>query len=394
MSLPDHLKQLRRNARERYESLPWPTKTDEEWRRTDPSLIPSIPADWEPTSSGLKAGWDLPTQDLPSGVILTDLETAVQQFPELIEEYLFQSGTPEGLAKFVALHQALATQGLFCYIPDGVKVELPIKTWVEMVQSDGAVFPHLLLIVGQGSELTLIDERRPAADGTTPVLSDEMAEIFLKKGATLRYVHLQRWGPSVTELFIQRALLEQDAQLLNITIGLGGRLTKAEIETVLSGSGARSELLGILFGSGRQHFDFRTLQDHRAQRTFSDLLYKGALTDDAESIYAGLIRITKQAQKSDAYQANRTVLLSDGAKADSIPMLEIEADDVRCTHGVAVGPVDEEQLFYLMSRGLPHLEAEQLIVEGFFDQVFKRIPMEALREQLAAEVRHRLIHHG
>ena len=383
-------------AQERYSSLPWPTATDEEWRRTDPSLIPVPSSGLEPPASpGLKVGWETPPSSaLPPGVILTDLMTAAEQHPQLIEQYLYKSGTPEGLKKFVALHQALATQGLFCYVPDGVRVEFPLKSWMELTQSGGAVFPHVLLFAGRESELTLIDERYSAGDGETPVLSDEMVEIFLKKGANLRYVHLQRWNPAVTELFTQRAVLEQDAQFLNITIGLGGCLTKATVETVLQESGARSELLGILLGSNRQHFDFHTLQDHRAERTFSDLLYKSALADQAESIYTGLIRITKQAQKSDAYQANRNLLLSEGAKADSIPMLEIETNDVRCTHGVAVGPVDEDQLFYLMSRGLPHAEAERLIVEGFFDQVFKRIPMESLREELAVEVNRRLIRHG
>jgi Fe-S cluster assembly protein SufD len=243
--------------------------------------------------------------------------------------------------------------------------------------------------LGKQAEATLIDERRGGAGGAAS-LSSEMVEVILRPEALLRYVHLQRWGESVTEVFTQRAVLEQGAQFLDIHVGLGGALTKANIETALQGTGARAELLGIFFGSGKQHLDFHTLQNHQAERTTSDLLYKTALKDQAESIYTGLIRIEKQAQKSDAYQANRNLLLSRGAKADSVPMLEILADDVRCTHGVAVGPVDPDQAFYLMSRGLSPAEAERLIVQGFFEQVLRRIPSPELREQLDAEMLRRM----
>ncbi len=388
----DGLKTLRREAWNRFESLPWPTKTDEEWRRTDPEQIPLSGVSLLASSPSLSVEWEpVPPKLIQSGVILTDLATAFRQFPGLVEETLFQTGTPEGFPKFVALHQALWKQGLFCYVPDGVRVELPLKSRVEIRSGNAAVFPHTLLVIGQGADVTLIDERSSQKNGPNSIISDEMVEIVIKAGANLRYIHLQRWGPSVIELFTQQVLLEQDAQFLNVTVGLGGRLTKANVETILSGVGSRSELLGILFGSGNQHFDFHTLQDHQARATFSDLLYKSALKDTAQAIYTGLIRIRKEAQKSDAYQANRNLLLSKGAKADSIPMLEIEADDVRCTHGVAVGPVDEEQSFYLMSRGLSQAEAECLVVEGFFEQVFRRIPLEDLREQLMQEVTTRLV---
>jgi len=414
---------VRKTAWERYGSLPWPVRTDEEWRRTDPKLLPALPADLQTQQGSLKTGWETPSPELiRSGVILTDLATAAKQFPELLDRYLFQSGEPEGLKKFAALHQAVAREGLFCHVPDGVKVELPLRSWIEAGASGSAstrlsagqaVFPHLLIVVGQDSELTLVDERRSAAShqrrgissaaGTVPprsapgteepVLSNETAEIFIGAGGMLRYVHLQRWNSATTELFMQRAILEKAAQFLNITVGLGSKLSKANVETLLRGPGAHADLLGIFFGAGKQHFDFHTLQDHQAPNTFSDLLYKCALADQAESVYTGLIRIAKQAQKSNAYQANRNLLLSQGAKADSIPMLEIEADDVRCTHGVAVGPVDEEQAFYLMSRGLSATESERLIVEGFFEQILKRIPAGDLREQLAEEITTRLSTH-
>ncbi len=397
------MEDARKTAWERYEALPWPARTDEEWRRTDPKVLPPLPADPRTAQGSLRAGWETPpAENIRSGVILTDLVTAEKQFPDLIEEHLFKTGEPEGLKKFVALHQAVARQGLFCWVPDGVRVELPLRGWIEagpstlrQAQDSGqALFPHVLIVVGQGSELTLVDERRPGPSGSEePALSNEIVEISVGAGSVLRYVHLQRWNSSTSELFSQRAILEKDSQFLNITVGLGGRMAKANVETVLRGPGARADLLGIFFEAGKQHFDFHTLQDHQAPNTYSNLLYKSALSDQSESIYTGLIRIAKQAQKSDAYQANRNLLLSQGAKADSIPMLEIEADDVRCTHGVAVGPVDEEQAFYLMSRGLSATESERLIVEGFFEQILKRIPVGDLREQLALEIQSRLSTH-
>ena len=387
--------ETRNTALKRYDALPWPARTDEEWRRTDPAAIPLSEVQLRPEKPPFKVSYETVAPELiRSGVILTDLESALKQFPPLVERYLYQAGAPQRLMKFVALHQALSTQGLFCYVPDGVQVELPLKTRLEITGSGSAVFPHILLVAGRGSQVTLVDERYGAAEAAAPTVCDEMVEIFVGEGAVARYIRLQQWGPAVTELFTQRTVLEKEAQFLNIQVALGGLLTKANVETTLAGPESRAELLGILFGSGRQHFDVHTLQDHQAPGTFSDLLYKSALADQSRSVYTGLIRIAKQAQKSNAYQANRNLLLSSEAQADSVPMLEIEADDVRCTHGVAVGPVDDEQAFYLMSRGIPFAEAERLIVEGFFEPVFRRIPLEDLREQLMAEVNRRLTPHG
>ena len=274
----NRLKALRRKGWERFESLPWPVRTDEEWRRTDPKLLPFSPVGTKPEEGAFQAGWETPAPELiRSGVILTDLATAIKQFPELIQEHLFQTGEPDGLKKFAALHQAIARQGLFCRVPDGVKVELPLRAWIEAGPSTSSgqmIFPHALILVGQNAELTLVDERR--APGQEPLFSNEMAEIFVGAGGTLRYVHLQRWNPATTELFSQRAILEKDAQFLNITVGLGSKLLKANVETLLRGPGARADLLGIFFGSGKQHFDVHTLQDHQAPNSFNDLLYKCA----------------------------------------------------------------------------------------------------------------------
>ncbi len=386
------LQSLRQEARKEFQALPWPLKTDEEWRRTDPEIFRTEGSSLQTFSAGIRVGYDAVAPELiQSGVIVTDLQTGLNRFPELVEQYLFQAGTAGGLQKFAALHRAEWSQGLFVYIPEGVRIAQPLKTWI---QAEGAApfFPHALIVLEAGAEATLIDERR-SVSGTSPTttISNELVEIILKPQASLKYLRIQRWNSETSELFMQKTIIDKEAVFLNAAIALGGSVTKARLETTLQGVNAHADLLGVLFGSRKQHFDFHTIQDHKAERTTSDLLYKCALKDQAKSIYTGLIRIDKSAQKSDAYQANRNLLLSDGASADSVPMLEILADDVRCTHGVAVGPVDEDQMFYLMSRGLPPAEAERTIVGGFFEQVLQRVPLGAMNEQLLEELTNRLV---
>ncbi|HWC32061.1 MAG TPA: SufD family Fe-S cluster assembly protein, partial [Actinomycetota bacterium] len=200
------------------------------------------------------------------------------------------------------------------------------------------------------------------------------------------YVSLQDWGRGVIHLAVQRAQLERDAELRSLAVSFGASLSRTEVESVLAEPGAHSEMLGVYFTDGDQHFDHRSLQDHVAPNCTSDLLYKGALKDASRVVYSGLIRIHPGARRSDAYQTNRNVVLSDEAKADSIPNLEIENNDVRCSHAASVGPVDEDVRFYLESRGIPRDEAEQLIVTGFFQEVLDRVPLEEVRGSLEAAI--------
>lgn len=238
------------------------------------------------------------------------------------------------------------------------------------------------------SDATVIEEAIGDPAMTAPVTS--IVEIVVRPGARLRYYHIQNWSRGTEHRYTQRATVERDGHFLSLLATLGSRVTTASVETQLVGPGARSDLYGVAFGDTEQRFEYHTLQDHVVGQTTSDLLYKTALEDRAASRYTGLIRIAKDAQKTDAYQANRNLLLSPEAKADSIPMLEILADDVRCTHGATVGPVDPEQAFYLMSRGVPFPSAERMIVEGFFDQVLQKVPLEDLRERLHAHVERKL----
>jgi Fe-S cluster assembly protein SufD len=202
----------------------------------------------------------------------------------------------------------------------------------------------------------------------------------------VRYVSLQDWGRGVTHLSVQRARIDRDAQVRSLAVTFGADLSRTEVESILAGPGGHSEMLGVYFTDGSQHFDHRSLQDHVAPNCTSDLLYKGALRDSSRVVYSGLIHIAPGAKGSNAFQTNRNVVLSDEAKADSIPNLEIENNDVKCSHAASVGPVDEDQVFYLQSRGISRDEAERLIVRGFFQEVLDRVPLEEVRQGLDAAI--------
>ncbi len=204
------------------------------------------------------------------------------------------------------------------------------------------------------------------------------------------YVALQRWGNHAWQFADERARLEKDSTVRMVHAGLGARFSKNRVEASLNGPGCRAELKALYFGTGQQFFDFHTLQQHVVGHSTSDLLFKGALREQAQSVYAGLIRIEVGASQSDAYQANRNLLLSNQAKANSIPMLEIMNNDVRCTHGATVGPVDPEHLFYLESRGIPPMVAQRMVVHGFFGQVLERIPVQQARELVEQELEDRI----
>lgn len=335
------------------------------------------------------------------GVIFTDLATALREHPALVQQYFMTQavtytenryagaktsagaayGDTIGDLKFAALHGAFFSSGTFLYVPRGVIVELPLQTFTYFDAPNVAMFPHTLVIVEEGAAVTLI-ENFASQENEARRFSNGAVELILKAGAQLQYFHLQDWARNVWHFSSQTALLERDATLTWLNGTLGSQTTKAFLDCKFIGAGASANLLGFCFGEGKQRFDQHTFQNHLVGRTASDLLYKGALKDRAYSAFRGLIRVNPQAQRSDAYQANRNLLLSPTAHADSIPELEIEANDVRCTHGATVGPIDPEQIFYLMARGIPKPEAEKLIVEGFFDPLMQKIPLDSVRAAL------------
>jgi len=386
---------IRERAFAQFEALPVPSQETEEWRYTDLSdfsldFVPHAPGHGDgapaPAGDGLAASilqhnssvvMTTSGQDLESrGVVFCDLDLAAEKYPDLVDPHLHDL-VPTDRTKFAALHGAFRTGGTFLYVPADVAVEMPLQT-VTYLDADGAaVFPHTLLIAERGAEVTFID--RYVSPDLERGLSDAVTEIVVGDGAHVRYASIQEWGDGVTHLSVQRTRLGRDADFRSLAVGFGASLARAEVEAVLAEPGGFSELLGVFFADEDQHFDHRSVQDHAAPNCTSDLLYKGALLDRSRAVYSGWVHVRPDAQKTIAMQTSRNMVLSEHAKADAIPNLEIEANDVRCGHAASVGPVEEETLFYLQSRGIPRDEAERLVVTGFFQEVLDRVTLEEVR---------------
>jgi Fe-S cluster assembly protein SufD len=332
---------------------------------------------------------DLAGEVRAQGVIWTDMGTAVREVPELVQRAFMKEAVPLASDKYTALHAAFWNGGTFLYVPRNVNVRLPFVSvlWQEMPRL--AVFPHTLLIAEAGSQVTLVSELLSVGCPVCPdTFHGGVSELVLGEGAQVRTINIQDLGRHVTDLRSQTALLGRDSRLEWLTVILGGRVSRSSQHSVLRQPGAEALVTGLYLPDGRQHMAFDTLQDHVAGGCSSDLLYQGALMGKSRAVYEGTLRVWPNAQKTDAYQSNRNLLLSKTARADSLPRLEIEANDVRCTHGATVSQVDEDQVYYLMSRGVPRESAVHLIVEGFFQPSLERLPesLQGLRERLAAAI--------
>lgn len=401
---------LRERAFAEFEAMPMPSPETEEWRYTDlrdmdlaafrayqeepqaanldqvePGILASAGEVGERTGLAIQHNSTVVTTHLDpalarAGVVFTSLDDAARMHPELVLERL-HGAVPTLRTRFTALHGAFSTGGLFLYVPPGVVLELPVQA-LTYVDADGlAVFPHTLVVLDEQAEATFID--RYVSPDLQSVLSDAVVELYCGPGARLQYVGLQEWGTGVTHLSVQRAHLERDAELRSLAVAFGGSLARSEAESLLEGDGGFSEMLGIYFGTGSQHFDHRSIQDHVGSQTSSDLLYKGALRGHSRAIYSGTVVIRPGAHKCNAYQTNRNILLSEDSRADSIPNLEILSNDpVRCGHAASVGPVDEDTLFYIETRGIPYEEAQKLVVFGFFQEVLDRVRLPEIRSGL------------
>lgn len=406
--------ELRRTAVDEFARRPWPRQEDEAWRRTDLSVLdldrfvlaPSaaVPLDRPPDSfrdfSGAQDAQVLWGQDglyqhspalaADRGVLFLDLAEAYRRWPQRVGPFLARGVAPSQ-GKFAALSAAFWNRGLFVYVPKGVDAGVVLRGGYAPVLADGQTAVSRTLVVAEaGSQVTFLEEYAARGPVEGDALSVSGVEIVAEENAQITYVNFQRQGPSVNHFLVQNAVLARDARLTTLAAAMGGRLSRADFGSRLTGPGASANLYGLVFGDGDQRFTHHTLQEHQAPRTSSDLLFKSALTDKARSIYTGLIRIEKTAGQSQAYQASKNVLLSRTARANAIPMLEILTDDVKCGHGAAVGGLDDDQRFYLMSRGLSRREAERAMVEGFFEDVIQRVPLPSLHERLRSMIDEKL----
>jgi Fe-S cluster assembly protein SufD len=416
---PDWLRDARRGAYGAFADAPMPTTRLEDWRYTDigrmlaldalafaeergpvaaaaslPDGLRAIVEESGETSARL-AQVDASTiyRELSAGltdrgVIFTSLEAAVRDHPELVRRYYGTAVTVED-GKFAAMNGAYWSGGIFVYVPKDVRLEVPLRSYRWMTEGGTAAFSRLLVVAEPGASFTVVDELA-SEDAGKQALSVGAAEIFAEEGAQVTYVAIQRWGRGVVHLSTDRLVAGRDARITTLYTSLGGDVTRADVQCRLRQPGSHVDMLGLYIAEDDQHFDHETLQDHLAPHASSNLLFKGALMDAGRSVFRGLIRVHPDAQRTDAYQTNRNLILSDRARADSLPNLEIQADDVRCSHAATVGQLDEEELFYLLSRGIHRAEAVRLVVFGFFAEVLEQLESEGVRGELLRAVQGKL----
>ena len=406
---PGWLVEQRRAAWETFGRLSWPNQRNEEWMRTDIRLfhldqfVAGGPSTEECPAPALSHGVELAGQSISrngrldptdlrddlqaKGVLFGSLERLMAEHPDRLRPHLNRAFDPN-YDRFAALHAAFWSGGTLLLVPRGVVIEQPLHT-MSVLADHGVDLGRTLVILEDGAEATLLSELRSPEQAATG-LHCGAVELLVGRGAHLRYVSLQDWGHGVWHFSHQKALVDRNASI-QWTIGaLGSRLAKVNQHVALVGEGAQSQVNGVMFTEGQQHLSYHTLQHHRAANCTSDFLYKAALQDRSRTVWRGMIKVDKGAQKTDGYQRNDNLMLSTHARADSIPGLEIEADDVRCTHGSTSGRVDEELIFYARSRGYTRKEAIQMIVAGFFQQIFDRITIPSVREALGTTIAQRV----
>ena len=378
---PDWFRDLRLSALEQFEKTPSPGKTEEEWRKVDLNKIffSDIGVDTAPSP-------DFPKQD---SFYLGTLSQAAREIPDIARPYL-EKNQRRNVRKYDALVNALCNGGIFLHVPDGVKVEKPLSALMKPVSApqDGSrpsYFPNRIIILGRNSSLTLFSNEANVEDWNGWLGS--LTEIYLGQDSDFSFARIQNAGKRSVTLSSLYSTLERGASLNFLVVNKGSSINKSNWNADLVGEGSNAKIFGVAKGEGNQNFDQAVYVSHQVPHTQSSVLFKNALMDQARTMFTGLIHVRKQAQKTEAYQTNRNLLLSKDARADTIPKLEIEADDVKCGHGAAVSSLDEEQLFYLMSRGLDRELAQNIIIEGFYEDVLgKWLEGVRLAEDRRAEV--------
>ncbi len=404
----EYLKNLRSMALEKFQTLPIPSVKDgDSWRRTDLNHfhpgrfkivdpencqdLPEIPEDLrKPVVATAHAGqislspgcvdaWILPELSA-QGVVFSDLLTAEREHSQLLEKILGKLVHPED-GKFAALVEAFAQTGALLYVPRGVHVDLPLHVLLWSVGENLVNPAHIAVVLEDGAAATFVLETVSPPDGNDETMNALVLEILVGEDAHLNFVELQSLGQKVWNFSHERVEVAKDGSVDWIFGAAGSHLTKSFLNLELTGQGSSGKMSGFYFADGVQHLDHDTRQNHLAPNTTSDLLFKGALLGESRSVWRGMIYVAPGAAGTDGYQSNRNLVLDRRARADSIPGLEINTDDVRCTHGATVGQLDADQIFYLQSRGIPYKEAEKLVVAGFFEPVLKRVPFEGVRQR-------------
>jgi Fe-S cluster assembly protein SufD len=405
---PSWVTDARKEAWDQFQSMVWPNPREENWLRSDlrgfrldkfsPGMDPdhqesvNVPArllegvdaagtmrsvDGKVTARRLDPEWE------KRGVLFGSLSQLCREQPQLFERLLF-SLTDSSADRFAALHAALWTDGFVLYVPRNVVIDKPLH--LQSVMSDGGTdISHHLIVLEEGAHATVLAESASQTEQGSGFHCGGV-ELLVNDRANLRYVSLQDLGRKVWKFSHQRASIGRDATIQWTVAAMGTRFAQIDQQVEMIAPGASSYVNGVLFTQDRQHLTYNTIQRHAAEHCKSDFLYKAVLQDKSRTVWRGMIKVDEGADKTDGYQRNDNLMLSDLARADSIPGLEIKADDVRCTHGSTSGRVDEELIFYARSRGFTRQEAIQMIVTGFFQQIFDRITIESVRNALGAAI--------
>ena len=401
------LQSLRKKAWNIYRSQKLPASNEEAWRRTD--LTKLDPGQFSLINNGAEAKISTPPADIlepltdkehagqivlygssesvkvskkltQMGIVFSTISQLRKTNPDLLSTIIGKIVKPEENI-FSSMVHSFGQDGVVLFVPANTKVDLPLHSVVWNSLEKSAYLSHIIVVLEENSEVTYIHESASPESNTLPAFHAGVVEIHVGENAKLQFVELQSFGKNVWNFTNERARVETNGTIEWTFGAIGSHLTKNFTDLDLAGDGAVGKMSGFYFTNGKQHLDHDTQQNHLAPNTTSDLLFKGALLEDSRSVWQGMIYVAPGAQKADGYQANRNLILHKSAHADSLPGLEILADDVRCTHGATVGKIDPEEIFYLLSRGIPKKEAERLVVEGFFDPIMQRIPFEGVRNR-------------
>ncbi len=393
--------ELQKKAWEQFSQLPSPGRHDEAWRfssignialegfhqappPTDEQSILERSQGITPLAAQLVFGNNrlihADTSNLPQGVILVSLQEAIKKHEDLFRRYFMKEEARLGSLKLAMLHLSQLKEGVFLYVAPGVVVDKPIEIWHWVQGNRSALFPHTLLVAGAGSHLAVIEHFSSLEE--EPLLACSLSDVVAEEKASIHHVTIQDWSPQAVAFHLNTTSVLQEGSATSLQLHRGGHFVRSENDSRLFGKGAKSMMLSIVSAHGAQEFDQRTLQDHLSPEAKSDLLYHNALSDQARTIFSGLIKVQKRAHRTDAYQKVSNLMLSDDAEANSMPGLEILADDVRCTHGATSGELNKEELFYMMARGIDESRAVKLLVRGFFQTVLERLEEPQLKNYL------------
>lgn len=373
-TLPAWFEDLQQSALTEYENLPMPSRGDETWRFGNLKQLDFSAFSEEEVN---EVHYAIPS--LPEGVICLPLEDALQTHGDLVKEHFMRSETRLGSAKFTALHKAKVKTGLFVYVPDGIKVDEPIEVSHVLSGSNKVVFPHTLIVTGKNAEVSVLD-RFSSANEDDAGLCIAVNDLIAGDGSKLTYCAIQELNLSSRMIQVNVTNVGRDAHATAFIANTGAQWARNESVSVMTGQGAHSDMLACSIPAGTQQYDQRTYQHHASPHTNSDLLYKNTLYGTSKTVFSGLILVDEGAHYTDAYQTCRNLLMEDTTEANSMPGLEINADQVKCSHGSTSASISDEEIFYLCARGIPPQQARQLIANGFSVEVVERLHNERLEE--------------